>query len=365
MTAAGVSAPSSFALEIEGLDYAYRDQKVLSAINLSVRRGELVALLGPSGCGKTTLLNLIAGLLRASAGTIRINGAVAADGREKVFMPPEQRGLGMVFQDYALWPHMTIGRNVAFPLEMRGVSRSERRARVSQALTRVGLEDLENRMPSELSGGQQQRAAVARAIVGEPCLVLFDEPLSNLDRELRESLAEDLSALIRKLGLTAVYVTHDQSEAFMLADRIVVMRKGRIKQDASPEDLVKRPADPETAAFLDLGALAHVDRCEDGWRLRGTELRLRPSEGLNGMDSTQILIPRHAASLANPEESELTGTIVRATFRPGGYTSVVRLDLRGPEVTAAAPVGHRPAIGDRVGIRLDTSALRWFPAEAE
>jgi iron(III) transport system ATP-binding protein len=267
----------------------------------------------------------------------------------------------MVFQDYALWPHMTIAGNVAFPLEMRGMARAERRARVAQALARVGLTEVAGRTPSQLSGGQQQRTAVARAIVAEPSLVLFDEPLSNLDRELREALALELSDLIRRLGLTAVYVTHDQGEAFVLADRILLMRDGRLVQDAAPEDLVRAPIDPEAAAFLDLGALVHADRLGEQWRLRGADVALTPSIDLDNAASAQILIPRHAASLTALGTSRLSGTVVRSAFRGAGYDSVVRLDLGGPELTVRVPLGARPIVGERVGIALDPDALRWFP----
>src|SRR5262249_14508816 len=159
-------------------------------------------------------------------------------------------GLGMVFQDYALWPHLTVGGNVAFPLEMHGVPRQERQQKVAAALARVALAGFEQRSPASLSGGQQQRVAIARAIIAEPRIVLFDEPLSNLDRELRESLVGEIGALVRGLGLTAVYVTHDQAEAFALADQVAVMREGRIIQLASPEELVDRPAQPAVAELL-------------------------------------------------------------------------------------------------------------------
>ncbi len=188
------------AIRLQGISYAFGSHTVLDDIDLTIDAGSVVALLGPSGCGKSTLLEMIGAILRP----------------------------GMVFQDYALWPHMTVAQNVAFPLKMRNVPRAERDARVAKALARVGLEAFADRKPSGLSGGQQQRVALARAIVGEPRVLLFDEPLSNLDSELRESLCTEMARLLRQLGTTAVYVTHDRREAEILADRIVHLSAGSI-----------------------------------------------------------------------------------------------------------------------------------------
>jgi iron(III) transport system ATP-binding protein len=202
-------------------------QLVLEGIDLDVPGGTTLALLGPSGCGKSTLLKLLAGLLRPSAGSIALGGEVVADGR--ICLPPERRGLGMVFQDYALWPHMTVAANISFALEMRRVARAERERRVAAALARVGLEGLGGRRPAALSGGQQQRVALARAIVAEPRILLFDEPLSNLDRALRATLCREIGALLAQLGTTAVYVTHDHEEAQALAHRIITLSHGRVQ----------------------------------------------------------------------------------------------------------------------------------------
>ena len=214
------------AIAVRGLRHAYNGHTVLDGVDLDVPAGTVLALLGPSGCGKSTLLKALAGLLRPQSGSIRIGGQTAFDGRRHD--PPEARGLGMVFQDYALWPHMSVAQNVGFPLEMRGVPRRERPGRVAEALALVGLEALAGRRPSELSGGQQQRVALARAIVGRPRLLLFDEPLSNLDRDLRETLCAEIGALLRRLGATAVYVTHDHQEAHALAHVIACMQHGQI-----------------------------------------------------------------------------------------------------------------------------------------
>ncbi len=213
-------------IRLQGVSFAFGSHTVLNQIDLTVDAGSIVALLGPSGCGKSTLLRLLAGLTQPAEGEIYFGDRLVA--KPHWSLPPEARDIGMVFQDYALWPHMTVAQNVAFPLKMRNVPRGERVARVLAALDRVGLADFADRKPAGLSGGQQQRVALARAIVAEPSVLLFDEPLSNLDSELRESLCLEMSRLLRQLGITAVYVTHDRREAELLADRIVHLSAGSI-----------------------------------------------------------------------------------------------------------------------------------------
>ncbi|WP_434586984.1 ABC transporter ATP-binding protein [Klebsiella sp. R390] len=213
-------------ITLDGVSFAFGPQTILHQIDLQIDAGSIVALLGPSGCGKSTLLRLLAGLTVPASGEIRFGDRLVA--KRGWAMPPEQRDIGMVFQDYALWPHMTAEQNVAFPLRMRGVPRQDRQKRVAEALALVGLSGFAGRKPSGLSGGQQQRVALARAIVAEPRVLLFDEPLSNLDSELRESLCVEMSRLLRQLGITAVYVTHDRREAELLADRIVHLSAGAI-----------------------------------------------------------------------------------------------------------------------------------------
>jgi iron(III) transport system ATP-binding protein len=221
-----VSFSTGTDIVVRGLRHAFQGHAALEGIDLHVPAGTVLALLGPSGCGKSTLLKALSGLLRPNAGYIGLGGRAVCDGG--IHMPPEKRDLGMVFQDYALWPHMTVAQNVAFPLQMRKVPRGERAERVRDALALVGLQTQAARRPSELSGGQQQRVALARAIVARPSVLLFDEPLSNLDRALRESLCAEIGALLRKLGTTAVYVTHDHEEARALANCIARMANGRI-----------------------------------------------------------------------------------------------------------------------------------------
>ncbi|KQN64082.1 MULTISPECIES: ABC transporter ATP-binding protein [unclassified Erwinia] len=217
---------SPVSVVFNGISYAFGSHQVLNHIDLRVEPGSIVALLGPSGCGKSTLLKLLAGLLQPQQGTLHFGDRLIAS--DQFSTPPEQRDLGMVFQDYALWPHMSVAQNVAFPLLMRRVPTQERQQRVITALDRVGLADFAGRRPSDLSGGQQQRVALARAIIAEPKILLFDEPLSNLDRDLRESLCVEMANLLRQLGTTAVYVTHDRHEAEILADRIVWLSVGTV-----------------------------------------------------------------------------------------------------------------------------------------
>lgn len=226
----------------------YGDYVAVDGVSFHVADGEFVSLLGPSGCGKTTTLRCIAGLESATRGEIRIGrDIVARDGHE---VPPEKRGVNMVFQSYAVWPHMTVFDNVAYGLRVHRQGRAEIERRTNEALRLVGLAGLESRYGTELSGGQQQRVAVARAVVTEPRLLLFDEPLSNLDAGLRERMRFELVGLQRRLGRTSVYVTHDQAEAMVMSDRIILMNGGRIVQEGSPRDLYDRPASRFAAEFV-------------------------------------------------------------------------------------------------------------------
>ena len=236
-------------LELEGVARRYGDVRAVDGVDLVVARGRTTALLGPSGCGKSTLLRLVAGLEAPDAGTIRL------DGRDLAPVPPQRRGVGMVFQDYALFPHLDVAGNVAFGLVEQRWPKERRAARVAELLEAVGLHGLERRRPHELSGGQQQRVALARALAPRPSLLLLDEPLSNLDRTLRDELTAELATLLSDLDVQAIHVTHDQNEAFALADRVAVMRDGRIVQEDTPEALIDAPRDAWTARFLGLREL--------------------------------------------------------------------------------------------------------------
>jgi len=231
-------------ITLTGIAKAYGTSVAIAPMDLTVADGEFLTLPGPSGCGKTTLMRMIAGITLPDQGAIRING------RDMAALPPEKRNVGLVFQSYALFPHMTVAANVGFGLRMRGIARDAAAERVRAALALVDLEPLAARYPRELSGGQQQRVALARAIVIEPDVLLLDEPLSNLDAKLREYLREDLRNLQQRLRVTAIYVTHDQAEAMALADRIIVMDKGRIVEEGAPVDLYRAPQTRFAAEFL-------------------------------------------------------------------------------------------------------------------
>jgi len=231
-------------LGLDRVGKRYGHSVAVEDFSLDVAQGELVVLLGPSGCGKTTTLRMVAGFVAASAGDISL------DGQSILGLPPHKRDLGLVFQSYALFPHLTVARNVAFGLEMRGVGRAARDSRVADMLRLTRLETLADRFPRQLSGGQQQRVALARALAIEPRVLLLDEPLSNLDAALRADVGRDIRLLQRSSGLTTVMVTHDQDEAMAMADRLVVMRDGRVQQAGTQEDLYERPLTPFVAGFI-------------------------------------------------------------------------------------------------------------------
>ena len=238
------------AISIERVSKRYGPVAAVRELSLEVRDREFLTLLGPSGCGKTTLLRLIAGFLTPDAGIIRVDGLTLSSAAAVV--PPERRGMGMVFQNYAIWPHKTVYENVAFGLEVRRVPRAAARERVGRVLELVNLAGLERRFPGELSGGQQQRVALARSLVVEPKILLLDEPLSNLDAKLRERMRWELKELQRRTGITFVYVTHDQAEAMALSDRIAVLHGGSLLQDGPPRDVYARPASRDVADFMGL-----------------------------------------------------------------------------------------------------------------
>ena len=255
-----VGQAGPIAVRLAGVAKRFGETTALWDTDLSVRRGELLTLLGPSGCGKTTLLNLVAGFFAPDAGTIEI------DGRHVNELPTHKRDTGVMFQSYALFPHMTVAANVGYGLEMRGVARTEITRRVGDALALVKLPGLEQRRPSQLSGGQQQRVALARALVIEPKVLLLDEPFSALDKNLRASMQVEIKEIQRKLGVTTIFVTHDQSEALSLSDRMVVMSDGRICQIGTPDEVYHRPADRFVASFVgDVNVLsARLERIDRG-----------------------------------------------------------------------------------------------------
>ena len=235
-------------VNIQNVTKAFGDNVVLREFNATFRDGEFITLLGPSGCGKTTMLRIIAGFEKPTRGEVYIDGTLVSGG--KTFVPPEKRGIGMVFQSYAVWPHMNVFDNVAYPLTIRHVSKAEIKTSVERVLGIVHLSQYAERFPNQLSGGQQQRVALARALVAEPKLLLLDEPLSNLDAKLRESMRFEIKEIQRKLGITVVYVTHDQTEAMAMSDRIFLINRGDIQQCGTPQEIYNSPVNQFVADFL-------------------------------------------------------------------------------------------------------------------
>ena len=283
-------------IQLVEVQKSYGAQAVVRGLSLQVASGEMLALLGPSGCGKTTTLRMIAGLERADAGRIVIGGD-EVDGPER-HVPPERRRLGMVFQSYAVWPHRSVFDNVAYPLSLQKVPKAEIAAKVREALGWVRLLPLEGRRPHELSGGQLQRVALARALVGNPRLLLLDEPLSNLDAALREELRAEIAALRARLGTTMIYVTHDQSEALALSDRVAVLNGGKLEQVGAPEALYHRPATPFVAGFVGGANLLDGVRQGRSFEAHGVRFELPEggqgglTDGLSGADGPCTLVVR-------------------------------------------------------------------------
>ncbi|QMU71085.1 ABC transporter ATP-binding protein [Streptacidiphilus sp. P02-A3a] len=352
-------------LSVENLSKSFGRARVLDRVSFTVQPGRFLVLLGPSGSGKTTLLRCLAGIERADSGSIHLGDLPLA--HERTHLPPDRRDLAMVFQDYALWPHMTADANVGYALRRRRLDKETSRRRVDRVLERVGLGDHAAQYPHQLSGGQQQRVALARALVAEPGLLLFDEPLSNLDADLRERLRVEIATLTRESGATVVYITHDQAEAFALADEIGVLEGGDLVQLGSPEDVYHRPASPFVARFTGLaGELA--GELAPGRTAPGTVL-VRTGAGVvtaaagaglpAGGGAVRVLIRPAAVTLArdpggadgDPAATGPAGTVVDTAYRGRGYDHVVELP-GGVRLTGVFDRDPHPR-GTRVHLLLD------------
>jgi len=324
-------------LRVEDVVVGYGQLDILKNLSLSIRKGEFVALLGSSGCGKTTLLRTIAGFNKPKSGSILVNG------RDVTQQPPDKRGMALVFQSYALWPHMTVAQNIGYGLKLRGMGRAEIASRVEELQILLGLAGLGQRKPAALSGGQRQRVALGRALAIDPEILLLDEPLSNLDARVRLKVRHDISALQKRLGITAIHVTHDREEAMVMADRIVIMDAGNIAQQGTPEEVFNRPASPFVAAFMGAENVVALNG-----RAGGGKVRIEPSAinaeadlPLNG----RTLVDGAYEARFRAEGAQLLAD--DGTTRPAGDA----LDLIGRVEAASYPGGtwrHSVRVGDDV-----------------
>jgi iron(III) transport system ATP-binding protein len=361
---------------LEKVSRNFGDFTAVSDVDLRVGEGEFVTLLGPSGCGKTTTLRMVAGLEQNTGGRISIGNEIVSDAARGIFVPSERRRLGMVFQSYAIWPHMTVFENVAYPLRVRRRSNAEIQQAVARTLRLVEMEGFAQRPAPALSGGQQQRVAIARALVFEPKVLLLDEPLSNLDAKLRLQMGDEFRAIQKRLGMTTLYVTHDQSEAMSLSDRVVVMERGRIQQIGAPEDIYRCPANRTVAAFFGTPNLldAQVTGCA---RIDGHRVRLEvvgrgwcgpceaASEVRPGQSVTVMVRPEDARiapsdSAGGEQGLRWSGRVTHTIFRGATRSIVVETETGDFNVDASAFNNH--AIGDNVSVVVSEHAAWAVPS---
>ncbi|BEP18276.1 ABC transporter ATP-binding protein [Pyrofollis japonicus] len=355
-------------IDVENVVKTFGKTVALRGVSLSIEKGELFAILGPSGCGKTTLLRIIAGF------EVPDSGRVLLEGRDVTNLPPDKRGTVMVFQNWALWPHMTVYENIAFGLRLRKLSKEEIDRRVKWALELLGLKGMENRYPGQLSGGQQQRVALARALVVEPRVLLLDEPLSNLDAKLRLRLRGELRKLQRELGITMVYVTHDQEEAMSLADRIAVMRNGIVEEIGTPEQLYSNPSRLFTAVFLGrttlvLGKVAEIADNIAKVVIGNAEINAI-NHGLGKGDSAAVVIKAEGATTRKPSNiqdyvvikgtvsvSMYIGSFIEIRVSIPGLKHDILLDLPSDE--------KQPETGSTIEVYVPLRNIHAYPAEEE
>jgi iron(III) transport system ATP-binding protein len=369
------SARRGHSVGVRGATKTYGSVEALKGVDLDIQEGSFTVLLGPSGSGKTTLLRSIAGIERLDSGNIRLGGTLVSD--SGVHVPSERRNLAMVFQDYALWPHMTVRQNVTYALRRRRVGSREASARVDATLERVGLGAKASNYPHELSGGQQQRVALARAIVGSPSLILFDEPLSNLDADLREHLRLEIATLTRESGATALYITHDQGEAFALADEVAILRGGSIEQRGTPESIYRHPESPFVARFTGLagsftGTAASIHAEFVSVRVGDHELHGTTGTGVREGSQVDLMIRPIATRLESLPNGSGRGTgsvtlqavpgrILDVAYRGRGYDHVVECE-RG--VLTSVFDERAWARGERCLVRIDPEGCMAFPASS-
>ncbi len=354
-----------YRVTIRGATKRYGALAALDSFDLTIEPGSFTVLLGPSGSGKSTLIRSLAGIERLDEGSIYFGDRQIAGDRFHV--APERRELAMVFQDYALWPHMTASENVAYALKRRDLPASESVRRTNEALDRVGLSTKGANYPFQLSGGEQQRVALARAIVGRPSLLLFDEPLSNLDADLRERLRVEIATLTREIGATACYITHDQSEAFALADNIGVLRSGKLQQIAKPEEIYRNPANRFVASFTGisgsfLGSVESISATTTIVRVGENAITARSSENLQPGSLVDVLIRPSATSMVGDGLNTLPAVVLDVAYRGRGYEHVVECELG---VISGVFAPQSVARGSRVHIYIDPENCLAFQSERE
>ena len=341
-------------VRLSGVDKHYGAVQALIDVSLEVADGELAVFVGPSGCGKSTLLRAVAGLEGISAGTIHLGERDVTD------VAPSDRDVAMVFQSYALYPHMTVRENMAFGMKVRGVPAEERDRRVAEAARILQLEDYLDRKPGQLSGGQRQRVAIGRAIVKEPKVFLFDEPLSNLDAKLRIQMRVELEALHRQLGVTMIYVTHDQIEAMTMADTIVVLNEGRVEQVGAPLDLYHRPRTEFVAGFIGAPSMNFLDVAAEGGALACRGVALAPAAGAETARRLGIR-PEHLVTTPAGEGTLDAQVAVKEAL---GGESYLYVDAEtGDRMVVKTDGDDRTAAGERIGLRLPRERLHLFDAQ--
>ena len=356
-------------IALRNVDKIY-DGKVtaVSGLNLEINDGDFMCLLGPSGCGKTTTLRMIAGLENLSAGEIVVGDRTMDSLEAGLFVPPEKRGMGLVFQSYALWPHLTIERNTDFGLRLRRVPKKEREARVTHVMKTLGIDQFRDRYPSQLSGGQQQRVALARMLAINPEVLLLDEPLSNLDARLRLEMRGELKRIHREFGTTIVFVTHDQWEAMTLATKIAVMHEGKLQQIGSPDDIYDRPANRFVAEFVGNPPINIVEvGAEHASRLSGIArdyLAKAPAQhsppGSVGLRPENIRLTRNTDQISG---TQLAGAATIAAVLPTGGSWIVELDVAGSPLFITTNRPPRHAVGDDIFFQAERSEMHVFDRE--
>jgi inositol-phosphate transport system ATP-binding protein len=354
-------------IKIDHLSKAFGDVSAVDDLNLHIRDGEFVAFLGPSGCGKTTTLLMLAGIYKPSSGVIRFGDRVVNQ------VPPRERNIGMVFQSYALYPHMTVSSNIAYPLKLKGISKQEQETQVKRIADVMGIGDLLMRRPGQLSGGQQQRVALGRALVKEPDILLFDEPLSNLDARLRLTMRGEIKHLQKRLGITSVFVTHDQTEAMTMADRIAVMSRGKLQAFDTPEDLYDRPKTLFIAGFIGNPPMNVIDvevsTADNEFIAQNENLRIASpaarGEPAARAKKAKLGIRAEDISLISGDGagSDVTGEVF--IVEPLGRDDMLDVMIGHTHFYALAEPDKRIRPGDKVSLRFDTSSVQFFDPSTE